>query len=56
MHRNYPAMPPPQVQQPLRVVGVVMGLQNAVEAARWKTFGQVRQARVDQPTLVSAFN
>lgn len=29
VHRNHQALPPAQMQKPLRVIGVVMGLQDA---------------------------
>ncbi|MNL35352.1 hypothetical protein D3C87_1573820 [compost metagenome] len=56
VHRDHKALAPAQMQQTLGVVGVVVGLENAVEAARREAFAQVGQAAVDQPALIAALD
>ncbi|MNN43810.1 hypothetical protein D3C81_1580670 [compost metagenome] len=53
---NHQALAPAQVQQTLSMIGVVMGLENAVETARREPFAQVRQAAVDQPALIATLD
>src|SRR5688500_13450203 len=38
------------------MIGVVMSLQNAAQAARRESLGEVGQAAVDQPALIAAFD
>ncbi|MNE90025.1 hypothetical protein D3C80_1874990 [compost metagenome] len=56
MHRDHQPLAPAQMQQALGMVGVVVGLENAVETAWRKTFGQVGQTAVDQPALIATLD
>ena len=54
VHRDHQTLAPAQVQQALGVVGVVMGLEDAVEAMGREALAEIDQAAVDQPTLAGA--
>lgn len=54
VHRDHQALAPAQVQQALGVVGVVMGLEDAVEAMGREALTEIDQAAVDQPALAGA--
>src|SRR5450830_428975 len=56
MHRNHQPLAPAQMQQALGVIGVVVGLENTVEASGWKTLGEIGQTAVDQPTLIATLD
>lgn len=54
VHRDHQTLAPAQVQQALGVVGVVMGLEDAIEAMGREALAEIDQAAVDQPTLAGA--
>lgn len=56
VYRNDQALAPAQVQQTLRMIGVIVRLQNPVEAAWREAFAEVGQAAVDQPALLAALD
>src|SRR5690606_9275015 len=56
MDRNLQSQPPAQMQQPLGMVGVVMGQQDAAEAVRFEALAKIGEAGVDQPTLLATFH
>ena len=53
-YRDHQTLAPAQVQQALGVVGVVMGLEDAIEAMGREALAEIDQAAVDQPTLAGA--
>ncbi len=54
VHRDHQTLAPAQVQQALGVVGVVMGLEDAIETMGREALAEIDQAAVDQPALAGA--